>query len=123
MIIIYIFVLVLNQVEYLEEILERFVELGVSGGTIIDSTGMAQTVFCNDNVPIVGGLSKIFDYCRPNNKTIFSIIEDKEKLEQIKNVIRGEICDVDNPGIGVSFSIPIENVIGLDCREDLNIES
>lgn len=111
--IIYILILVLNEIEYLEDILNRFMELGVSGGTIIDSTGMAETILCNDKIPTVGGLRQLFEHCRPSNKTIFSIIENKEKLQKAQDIVQGEVCDFREPGVGVSFTIPIENVIGL----------
>ncbi len=109
----YIFVMVLNKTEFLDKILDKFTELGVTGGTLIDSTGMAKTILCDDKLPTVGGLSSIFDYCRPNNKTMFSIIENNEMLQKVQNVIQGEVCDFNEPGVGISFAIPIENVVGL----------
>ena len=36
-------VVVLNKTEYLEEVLEAFLELGVSGATLINSVGMGST--------------------------------------------------------------------------------
>ena len=110
---IYILVMVLNKEEYLDDILDKLAELGVTGGTIIDSTGMAEQLFCNERIPIVGGLRQIFEQCRTSNKTLFSIIENKETLNKAQKVVQGEICDFNDPGIGISFSVPVENVIGI----------
>ena len=119
MIKIYIFVMVLNQTEYLDEILDKLTELGVTGGTLLESRGMAETILCNDKVPTFGGLRRIFDYCRPENKTMFSIIEDEEKLAKVQKIIEGEVCDFNEPGVGISFTIPIEKVIGLPDKNIL----
>jgi len=45
----YLFVLVLNRVELLEEILERLLRAGIPGATIIDSTGMGRTLVQADH--------------------------------------------------------------------------
>ena len=99
--------------ELLDDILNKFTELGIRGGTIIESTGMAETILCNDKVPTVGGLRSLFEYCRPGNKTIFTVIEDEETLKRAQEVIKGEICDFREPGVGVSFALPIQNVVGI----------
>ena len=39
-----IFFLVLNEVEYLDEILDAFVDVGVKGATILDSQGMGSAL-------------------------------------------------------------------------------
>lgn len=111
--IIYILFMVLNKVEYLDDILNKLTELGITGGTIIDSTGMAESILCDEKIPTVGGLRALFEYCREGNKTIFTVIENKEKLEQAQEVIKGEICDFRDPGVGVSFAIPIQNTVGI----------
>lgn len=43
----YALFIVLNAIDYLEEILSGFVEVGVSGATILDSQGMGSTIVNN----------------------------------------------------------------------------
>jgi len=119
---IYLLVLVLNKVEYIDKILERFLEIGISGATIIDTTGMGRTLMENDNIPIFGGLSRMFQNARPNNKTIFSVINDKDTLHRATAVIKEEMGDLNDPGAGIIFTLPVDFVMGLaqtDIREDL----
>ncbi len=47
-------ILVLNKEEYLEPILEGFIEIDVTGATIIDSIGMGHIL--SSEVPIFAGL-------------------------------------------------------------------
>ena len=72
-------ILILNKVERLEEVLEAFLEAGVTGATIIDSIGMGHIL--SEEVPIFAGLRFMFAGAKPHNKTIFSVIrEEKERL-------------------------------------------
>ena len=77
--------LVLNKEEELETLLEGFVEIGITGATIIDSIGMGHIL--SSDVPIFAGLRFMFAGSRPYNKTILSIIEEK-KIESLKELIR-----------------------------------
>lgn len=46
--------LVLNQTEYLDEILDAFVDVGIRGATIIDSQGMGSALANGDkDVPLL----------------------------------------------------------------------
>ena len=71
-----VLVIVLNKTEYLNEILDAFVEIGLTGATIIDSQGMgsAMTEVENTDEPFYGVLKTMFDDSRPYNKTIFTVI-------------------------------------------------
>jgi len=100
-------------VEFLDQILERFVEIGISGATIIDSTGMGRTLICNENIPIFGGLHRLFENCHPNNKTIFSVIKDEDLLQNAIKVIKEEVGELDDPGVGILFTVPVNSVMGL----------
>ena len=108
---IYLLVLVLNKEEYLEKILERFLAVGISGATIIDSAGMGRTLMCSD-IPIFGGLSRMFDNCHPSNKTIFSVIRTDETLKDATKAVE-EIIDIDDPGVGILFTIPLHSTLGI----------
>ena len=52
--------IVLNDLAYLDEILEEFVALKVRGATIIDSEGMAAAILKRDDLAVFnGGLFKV----------------------------------------------------------------
>lgn len=113
MFIIHLLVLVLNKIEVLDSILERFMEIGISGATIIDTTGMGRTLAYNDNIPIFGGLHKLFENCHPSNKTVFSVIKSDDMLERAIKVVEEEIGDLNDPGVGILFTLPINYAKGL----------
>jgi len=107
--------LVLNETEYLDDILSAFVEVGVKGATILDSQGMASAICCNESrqIPLFGSLKSFLDSSRPYNKTVFTVIETEELLEKAINAINNVIGDICKPGIGVMFTVPVGNIYGL----------
>jgi nitrogen regulatory protein P-II 1 len=102
---------VINQEEKLEEVLAGFLELGVTGATVVASEGMGRLL--RDEVPIFAGLEAIGgDRSRPRNQTLFSVIDDDEKVERAVALLT-EVCDFGRPGRGIVFTIPVNRAVGL----------
>ncbi|MDW7650793.1 MAG: hypothetical protein SCK29_10810 [Bacillota bacterium] len=104
-------VFVLNQPEYLDEILEGFLRIGVRGATIIDSTGMGRTL-C-EKVPIFGGIRNMIQGCRPNNQTVFTVVRSAELREKAIGVIKEVLGSLDQPNTGFVFCIPVSYAEGF----------
>ena len=102
---------VINQEGRLDEILSGFLELGITGATIIDSEGMGHVL--SHDIPIFAGLQTLLSRARPQNKTIFSVIDNEEKMEGALALLQ-EICgDLNDPATGIAFTIPVARVTGL----------
>ena len=110
----YLFVLVLNKVELLEDVLEKLVQVGISGATIIDSTGMGRALADLDNDLLLSGIRSIFQYSRPQNKTIFSVVDSAEKKNQVIKAIPEVLGDLSQPGVGIMFTLPLDQIIGIN---------
>ncbi len=102
---------VINEEEKLDAILSGMVELGITGATIINSEGMGRVL--SHDVPIFAGLELLALRSRPRNQTIFSVIREDEKVDGVLNLLREVIGDLDNPGTGIAFTVPISQVVGL----------
>ncbi len=107
-----LFVFICNKPEKLEEVLEGFLEVGITGATVIDSLGMGQIL--RTEVPIFAGLREsFFGAATSSNKTILSVIEESEKIQAAYNIIE-EVCGkLDEPGVGIAFTIPVEQARGI----------
>lgn len=103
-------VLVLNREELLENLLEGFIEIGISGATIIDSIGMGHII--SSDVPIFAGLRFMFAGSRPYNKTVLSVIPD-DKVRSLKNLITKVLGSLEKTGNGILFFIDVHDVAGL----------
>jgi len=107
-------ILFLNKEEYLNQILEAFLELGVSGATVLDSVGMGR-ILAHD-IPIFAGFQNLLQDTRPGNKTIFSIVSEK-KMALLSKEIEHILGSLDEPGNGVLAALPLDFVKGIPVRE------
>jgi nitrogen regulatory protein PII len=104
-------VFICNQPDKLEEVLEGFLEVGVTGATVIDTVGMGQIL--STEVPIFAGFRSLFRGASTVNKTIVSVIDEPTKVQEALDIIDEIFGGLDHPGSGIVFTVPIENVRGL----------
>ena len=62
----------LHKSEFLEDLLSLFLEIGVTGATVLDSVGMGQVI--SENIPIFAGLREAFVGSSPRNKVILIVM-------------------------------------------------
>jgi len=104
-------VFVLNDEELLERVLEAYTEVGIPGGTILDSEGMGR--FLTYEIPLFAGFQKFMKGNKPYNKTIFSVIKDESLIPRL-HALLNEVCgDLSEPGTGVLFTVPVDWAEGL----------
>lgn len=103
-------VLILNKVEKLEEVLEGYLEIGITGATVIDSVGMGHIL--SEEVPIFAGLRFMFSGAKPSNKIVLSAIKDEKEKTAIR-LLKKILKNIDEPGTGIVFTLPIDSVEGL----------
>jgi nitrogen regulatory protein P-II 1 len=111
-------VFILNDEQYLEEILEAYVEAGISRATILDSEGMGR--FLTYEVPLFADFKDFMKGNKPYNKTILSLIEDNALLDQLVPLIEKTIGSLEKAGTGLMFTLPVDWVHGISkiCKEE-----
>jgi nitrogen regulatory protein P-II 1 len=103
-------VAVINHEEQVDDILAGFVELGISGATIVGSTGMGRVL--STDVPIFAGLRSLGADSRPGNRMIFCVAEEA-KVEAAMALVERVCGDLSAPGRGIAFAVPVSRVVGL----------
>ena len=102
---------VINQEERMEEILSGFLEIGITGATLINTEGMGRLLA--SEVPIFAGLQALAGRTRPRNQTLFSVIDDDGKVDRALALLQ-EVCgSFDNPATGIAVTVPVTRVLGL----------
>lgn len=104
-------VFIVNDENYLEEILEAYVEAGISRATILDSEGMGR--FLSYEVPLFAGFKDFMKGNKPYNKTILSVIEDEALLDQLVPLVEKTIGSLEQPGTGLMFTLPVDWARGI----------
>ena len=108
-------VMVLNRVELLDELLEKLMEKGIRGATILSSTGMARVLSQNDDFPMFGTLRVWLDPDRQESKTILMALKDDE-VSKVKEAVHEVVGDLSQPDSAVLFTVPIMDVEGIDTQ-------
>lgn len=103
-------VAVINDPEKLDEILSGFVELGITGATIINSEGMGRLL--SHDIPIFAGLQTLISGSRPQNRTILSVVPEKKVASAI-DLLQEVSGNLEAPATGIVFTIAIDRVVGL----------
>jgi nitrogen regulatory protein PII len=108
-------VFILNQEELLEEVLEAYIEAGISGATIIDSEGMGH--FLANEVPLFADFKDFMKGNKPGNKTILSIVTDEAVVSELKKILDDVMGGLEQPGSGIMFTVPVDWVSGFSKNQ------
>ena len=69
-------VAVVNHEEHVDDILAGFIELGITGATVLESRGMGHLL--SREVPIFAGVRSLSALSRPENRTLFCVVDDEK---------------------------------------------
>ena len=105
-----VLVAVINHEECIESVLAGFVELGITGATVVDSRGMGRVL--SRDVPIFAGVRTLIERSRPANRTVFCVVDDA-KVDSAIEMIQEACGSMADPGAGIVFTLPVSRVVGL----------
>ncbi len=103
-------VAVINDPEKLDEILSGFLELGVTGATIINSEGMGRLL--SHDIPIFAGLQTLISRSRPQNRMLFSVLP-ADRVDPVLELLQDVCGNLESPATGIAFVLPVDRVVGL----------
>ncbi|MDO4712168.1 MAG: hypothetical protein Q4A75_09330 [Peptostreptococcaceae bacterium] len=105
--------IVLNKTEKLDDLMLAFAEKGITGGTILESKGMAKFLYSeHQELPMFGSLYMLMNDGRPMNKTIFMLLRS-EKVALAKEIVKNTVGDLNQENMGIMFTVPVSSVEGL----------
>jgi nitrogen regulatory protein P-II 1 len=112
----YLLIVILEDVDRLPELLKAWKRIGVPGVTIMHSVGGFRAETWLDKIGF-GGLDRLFSRGEIRQRTLFSIILDKELLEKAISEADEIVEGFDRPNSGILFSLPIEHTLGVQKRK------
>jgi nitrogen regulatory protein PII len=107
----FLLVVIVNEDEKIEDLLAGFLDLGVTGATLIRSEGMGRVL--SHDVPVFAGLQSLMARTRPRNTTILSVIETQELLDRAIESAQQVCGDFNSPGTGILFTVKLDRIVGL----------
>ena len=110
----YLLVSILEETEKLTDIMEGFARIGIKGSTVLDSIGMGRVLMkARANLPVMKQINKVITDLQSSNKTIITVIQNKDILDQAIRIVKSLCGDLCQPGRGILFALPLEVVEGL----------
>lgn len=103
-------VAIINDPDTIDEILSGFIELGITGATILNSEGMGSVL--SHDIPIFAGLQTLISGSRPHNRMIFSVLP-ASLVDSAVELLQEISGDLEEPATGIVFTLPVDRVEGL----------
>lgn len=103
-------VCIVNRDDHLEAVLSGFLELGVSGATVVHSEGMGRVM---RDLPVFAGLQSMLSSSRAQNAMILSVIQTPELMDRAVEFVRSTCGNMEEPSSGILFTVPVNRVMGL----------
>ncbi len=102
--------MVLNKTEKLDEVLKAFLDCGVKGATILNSTGMGRRLA--KEIPIFASLGLVHNGGREYSYTLFAVMSD-DKIKPVVEAVGNVLGNLDDPDTAVIFTLPVDGIYGM----------
>ena len=111
----YLVVLIVDNPDDCPAVLDAWDELGVSGVTILESTGLGRLrrASMQDDLPLIPSLRNFLDAREVPHRTLLSVVEDQAMVDRMVAAAHGIIGSLDNPNTGFLFVVPVLQAYGL----------
>lgn len=109
----YMLIMVLDDSAHLNEVLQAWINAGVQGVTILESTGINRVLPRPTPQPMFAGFSHIFGSGRVGHNTIFAVIEELAVAEAAVAATETVLGDLSQPNTGIIFAVPVARAWGM----------
>jgi nitrogen regulatory protein P-II 1 len=113
-------VLVLNDPGKTEDVLAAWLAVGVSGVTILDSSGLSHQVgrrSLRDDLPLFPSLEDLIRSREEHHRTLFVVVPDGFDVEALVAATEHITGTLDTPHTGILFTIPVTRTWGLHRKQ------
>ncbi|MBN1932085.1 MAG: hypothetical protein JW786_10815 [Desulfobacterales bacterium] len=107
---------VINNEELLDDLITGWLDIGITGATIIESTDFLQLI--SHHIPIFAGFRALTSGGMRHNRTLFTAIEDQTVLNQAVAYLEALCRETGKPHQGIYFVVPLTNFGRLGVKID-----
>lgn len=107
---------VLHDLRKMEDVLNAWDKAGVSGITILPSTGLARHRnggILRDDMPLIPSLEDLIERAQNTNRTFFSVVDGEEMVDKVIAATESVTGNLDLPDTGILIAMPVARARGL----------
>lgn len=116
----YMIFFVLHDANWLKDVLDVWHNTGVSGITILPSTGLNRlqnSLAFRDDLPLMPSLDDLLQNEETMNRTLITIVRSTEMVDKVVAATEELVGDLNQPNNGILAVIQLAKVYGLDRKE------
>lgn len=118
----YLILFILNNPDQCEEVLTAWEKVGVSGVTILQSTGLGryrQKAGLREDIPLIPRLTEFFEHDEDQHRTFFTAVKNHSLVEKILHATEAIVGDLEDPDTGIMFVLPILEAYGIKREKEV----
>ncbi len=118
----YLILFVLHNPDQLDDILHAWEACGVSGITLLPSTGLRRlrsSAALRDDLPLIPSLSDLLSPEQDLNRTLFTVVPDEASVDQVVAATQEVTGDLDEPDTGILVVLPVARAYGLNRKRSV----
>lgn len=107
--------LIVNDLDRFPDVLDAWEVAQLPGITILESIGLGKIrrAALREDLPLMPNLADLFASNESHHRTLFTVVQTEEKVDEIIAITRKVLGDLEAPGNGVLFVLPVSRVVGL----------
>jgi nitrogen regulatory protein P-II 1 len=109
----YLLIVILEKSYDLDLLIDKYRQIGITGATIIDSSGIGNSMLHQSDLPVIANIRQLFEAGNlSNSHTLLSVVPDEQVLDNAMKEISEIVGGFNKPDTGIMFSIKLERVEG-----------
>lgn len=114
----YLILFVLHDPEKVPELLDAWEQVGVSGVTILHSSGLGRVRSKNrsglrDDLPLIPSLEALLNHEEEFSRSLFSLVKGEQMVDQLVEATQKVVGDLSHPDTGLLVVVPVVRAYGL----------
>lgn len=117
----YLVIFVVDEIEHCPALFDAWEEIGVTGVTILESTGLGRirrAAGYRDDLPLMPSLRNLLQTQEEHHRTLMVLVKEKVTIDKLITATESVIGPLNEPHKGVLFVLPVLRVVGLPNWDD-----
>jgi nitrogen regulatory protein P-II 1 len=118
----FLVLLVLDDNDRATDICDAWEAAGVSGITILESTGLGRLRYkqgYRDDIPLMPSIRSLLQAREEHHRTLFSVVDGEVMVDALINATEKILGDLNLPNSGIMIALPVARAAGMN-RQALN---